>query len=565
MMETRSKNGNALSPDGYQPLEDAALGPAEGLPRAEKLLLDWLARNPPDARVLQLLGNVYIRTQRYQDAENHLSEAVRLAPDLSSARWMLAGSFYQRAQWEKALPHLDILLGQEPENYDYLNLQAYSLLNVGEYQSAVSVYESLLEKRPSAEAWMLYGYALATVGRRAEAEQAYREAIRLKPDYGEAYWSLANLKTFQFSASDLVAMRQCLGRVDMPVRSRAQMQFALGKALEDATDYASSFEEYRKGNAVWRQTIQHNADGVSDFVSRARALYTPAFFASRADQGCPSADPIFIVGLPRSGSTLLEQILASHSMIEGTRELPTLNNLAKQLIDYEHSRSRYPERLADIPHEQLRALGEEYLAQTRVHRKLDRRFFIDKTPSNFHHLGLISLVLPNAKIVDARRHPLGAGFAIFKQYFPHGHSFAFDLTEIGRYYRDYVELMAHFDAVLPGRVHRVCYEALVGDPETEIRRLLEYVGVPFEPTCLRFNETERAVLTPSAEQVRRPIYKDAVEHWRHFEPWLAPLRSALGEVLTVYPEVPRFPTLAAQAAQPLWRVSGAYRFVTPPS
>jgi tetratricopeptide (TPR) repeat protein len=546
----------------FRDLEEAALGPEAELPAAETRLREWLTAHPTDVAALQFLGNVYIRQSRFADAETPLARAIDFAPDFSVARWMLVGSFYQRQMWEKALPHVEILLKEDPENGDYLNLRAYSLLNIGEYDGAVAAYQALLEKRQSAEAWMLYGYALATVGRRDAAIIAYRKAIELKPDYGESYWSLANLKTFRFSPADVAAMRMALACPELNARSRAQMQFALGKALEDAKDYAFSFEAYREGNAVWRKTINHSADGVSDFVRRTKALFTREFFAARAGQGCAAPDPIFIMGLPRSGSTLLEQILASHSMIEGTRELPALNLVAKRLVDYERvGDSRYPEAIAGLTAEQLKVAGEEFLSATRVHRKLGRPFFIDKTPSNFHHLGLLHLILPNAKIIDARRHPLGCGFAIFKQYFPYGQSFAFDLTEIGRYYRDYVEFMAHFDATLPGRIHRVFYEELVADAETQVRRLLEYLGLPFEESCRHFHKSDRAVLTPSAEQVRQPIYTDALEHWRNYEKWLEPLKAALGDVLDCYPGVPKFrPT--QQRSETQWGLSGSYRFVS---
>jgi hypothetical protein len=319
------------------------------------------------------------------------------------------------------------------------------------------------------------------------------------------------------------------------------MHFALGKAYEDAQEYARSFEQYGKGNAVWRKQVRHSADDVAAFVRRCKALFGADFFRERADTGCAAPDPIFIVGLPRSGSTLIEQILASHSMVEGTRELTALNAVAMRLSDHERLRDRrYPEVLRDLDADQLRAAGEEYVARTRVHRKRDRPHFVDKLPSNFHHLGLLHLILPKAKVIDARRHPLGCGFANFKQYFPYAQTFAFDLAETGRYYRDYVEFMAHFDRVLPGRVHRVIYERMVSDPEMEIRRLLEYCGLPFEERCLRFHETERSVFTPSAEQVRRPIYREATELWRHYEPWLGPLKSALGNVLDAYPAAPAF-------------------------
>jgi hypothetical protein len=333
------------------------------------------------------------------------------------------------------------------------------------------------------------------------------------------------------------------------------MHFALGKAYEDAQEYAQSFEQYGKGNSAWRKQVRHSADDVAAFVRRCKALFTAEFFRERADAGSAAPDPIFIVGLPRSGSTLIEQILASHSMVEGTRELTALNAVAIRLSDHERMRDRrYPEVLGDLNPDQLRAAGEEYLARTRVHRKRDRPHFADKLPSNFHHLGLLHLILPRAKVIDARRHPLGCGFANFKQYFPYAQTFAFDLVEIGRYYRDYVEFMAHFDQVLPGRVHRVLYEQLVSDPELEIRRLLEYCGLPFEERCLRFHETERSVFTPSAGQVRQPIYREATELWRHYEPWLGPLKSALGNVLDAYPAVPTF----VEPPKAQWGVSGRF-------
>jgi hypothetical protein len=275
-------------------------------------------------------------------------------------------------------------------------------------------------------------------------------------------------------------------------------------------------------------------------VRRARALFTPQFFAARAGWGCSAPDPIFVVGLPRSGSTLVEQILASHSQVEGTQELPDIITLARRLGGRARkaSEGRYPEALAELTSADLRSLGEEYLARAAPHRKRGAPFFIDKMPNNWAHLGLIRLILPNAKIVDARRHPLGCGFSAFKQHFARGQGFTYDLTDIGRYYADYVDLMAHFDAAQPGCVHRVIYEAMVADPEAETRALLAACGLPFEDACLRFYENDRAVRTASSEQVRRPIFTEAAEHWRNYDAWLGPLKAALGPVLAAYPEAP---------------------------
>jgi hypothetical protein len=328
-----------------------------------------------------------------------------------------------------------------------------------------------------------------------------------------------------------------LARHELAGDDRYRLHFALGKALEDQGGYAEAFEHYRKGSSLRGPQDQYDPEIPSRNVRSSRALFTREFFVAHTGFGCSAPDPIFIVGLPRSGSTLIEQILSSHSAVEGTSELHDITQIALQV---DAGSGTYPDILGRLDAVRLRELGEEYLARTRVHRKVDRPFFTDKMPSNFEHIGLIHLILPNAKIVDVRRHPLACGIAVFKHDFVRNMDYTYSLTHIGRYYRDYVELMAHFDAVLPGRVHRVFYENMVRDPETEIRRLLDYCGVPFEASCLRFHETARTVRTASSEQVRRPIYADAVEQWRNYEPWLGPLKSALGPVLDLYPAVPVF-------------------------
>ena len=389
--------------------------------------------------------------------------------------------------------------------------------------------------------WMSYGHALRTTGKVPESIAAYRRALSMEPRLGEAWWSLANLKTFRFSEADVQAMHQELARDDLSDDDRLHFEFALGKALEDASSYEESFTHYAAGNALRRVQHGHDAQENSRFVRRSRQLLTREFFAERAGWGAQARDPIFIVGLPRAGSTLIEQILASHPLVEGTMELPQLPKLARELAGpRKEEEGTFLKRLAALGREELRALGERYLAETRVMRKTDAPFFIDKMPNNCMYVGLIHLILPNAVIIDARRHPLGCCFSCFKQHFARGQWFSYDLEDLGRYYRDYVELLAHFDDVLPGRVARVFYETLIDDTDAEVRRLLEHCGLPFEPGCLRFYENDRAVRTASSEQVRRPIFRDAVDHWRHYEPWLGPLRRALGDVLTDYPRVPVF-------------------------
>jgi tetratricopeptide (TPR) repeat protein len=383
---------------------------------------------------------------------------------------------------------------------------------------------------------MSYGHSLKTAGRQPESIAAYRRAIALEPTLGEAYWSLANLKTFRFSDADVLVLRKELARADLSDEDRLHFEFSLGKALEDAASYEESFLHYANGNALRRKSHPYSAEENSDFVRRSKALFTRDFFAARAGSGAPAPDPIFIVGLPRAGSTLVEQILASHSLVEGTMELPDVPAIALEIaLGKGRDEAQYLEAVAALTSAQLRALGERYLASTRIVRKSGAPFFIDKMPNNCLYVGLIHLILPNARIIDARRHPLGCGFSCFKQHFARGQSFAYGLEDIGRYYCDYAGLMSHFDAALPGRVHRVFYEALIENTEAEVRQLLNHCNLPFESGCLKFYENERAVRTASSEQVRRPIFREGLDQWRHYEPWLDPMKAALGAVLTAYP------------------------------
>ncbi|HEX4080632.1 MAG TPA: sulfotransferase [Rhizomicrobium sp.] len=529
-------------------METAACGSADQLPRAETLLREWLQVHPTEVWALHMLGNVYIRQKRNREAEQALVQALALAPDFSGARWMLAGTYFYRGNWERTLAQVEKLLARNPENPDYVQLKADALLHSGEIDAALACHEDLLSKQPGAEHWTYYGRALRAAGRQAEAIAAYRKAVALKPEFDLVWWCLADLKTFRFMPSDIESMRAALEKPDLTGKKRARLNFALGKAFEDEKQYALSFAHYERGNAEVRAYTPYDAEMWTARMRESKRLFTESFLHDCRDWGHPAEGPIFIVGLPRSGTTLIEQILASHSRVEATSELTALEWVAHHLTD----RGDYPEFLKQATREQIRSGGDTYLSMTGNYRKLKRRFFIDKMPNNFDYLGLILLLFPKARIVDARRHPLGSGMAIFKHYMSEGNSFAFDLASIGHHYRMYVELMAHFDAVAAGRVHRVFYERLVAEPETEIRGLLDYCHLPFEEACLRFHETRRAVLTPSSEQVRRPIYTEAAELWREFEPWLGPLKSALGDVLECYPGVPKFDEAAAPAE---WRIS----------
>jgi tetratricopeptide (TPR) repeat protein len=406
---------------------------------------------------------------------------------------------------------------------------------VGEYERAIEIYDVLLAEFPGQpKIWMSFGHALRTAGRRDQALAAYHRCLEQAPGLGEAYWSIANLKTAPFTREQEAAMRRQLADPALGAEDRLHFHYALGKALEDRGDYADSFRQYADGARLRRAERPYDAAESHDQMLRSKALFIEGFFAERAGGGSPAPDPIFIVGLPRAGSTLIEQILASHSAVEGTMELPDITTLARRL-GRPGSRAegrRYPEALADLDGEARLALGEEYLERTRIHRKKGRPLFIDKMPNNLHHIGLIRLILPNAKIIDARRAPMASCFSAFKQLFARGHAFSYDLTDLGLYYRDYIALMDHFDAVLPGRICRVIYEDVVENTERQVRRLLDYCGLPFEAACLRFHENDRPVRTASSEQVRRPIFREGLEQWRHFEPWLGPLAAALGPNLT---------------------------------
>ena len=510
---------------------------------AEGLLREHLRKFPTDVAAIRMLAEVAARLGRYGDAEVLLARCLELAPGFGAARHNHAVVLLRQNRPAEALVEIDRLLAVESRNPGYRNLKGAILGRLGEYDKSIGIYADVLREYPrQPKVWMSYGHALKTAGRQADSIEAYRKSIELTPGFGEAWWSLANLKTVRFSESDVAAMKAQLRGTGLKEEDRFHFHFSLGKALEDAGHYEESFEHYLEGNRLRRQMILYDADETSDHARRSKALFSAAFFEAKKGMGSPAPDPIFIVGLPRSGSTLLEQILASHSAVEGTMELPDMMSVARALGERKTRSqiSKYPEVLETLDAAELRALGEKYLAQTRVQRKTGAPYFIDKMPNNFQHVGLIHLVLPHAKIIDARRHPLGCCFSGFKQHFARGQSFSYSLEDIGRYYRDYVELMAHFDAVLPGRVHRVYYESMVEDTEGEIRRLLEYCGLPFEEQCLHFHETERAVRTASSEQVRTPIYSEGTYHWRNFEPWLEPLKRTLGSVLESYPAVPKF-------------------------
>jgi len=520
----------------------AALALREGrLAAAEPGLRARLKSEPTDVAAIRMLAEVAAQIGRYEDAVNLLARCLELNPGFHEARRAYAQVLLRHERPLDALAEVERLMALSPKDVGYCMLKAAILAKLGDHDGAIRLYDDLLAQLPgNPKGWMSYGHVLKTVGRRADGVAAYRRALEQAPQLGEAWWSLANLKTFRFDAGDIAMLRAQLARTDLDPDDRLHLHFALAKALEDEAHFAESFEHYSRGNAIRRSQRGYEPRETTDFVQRSRSLLDQAFFAERRGGGCPARDPIFIVGLPRSGSTLVEQILSSHSQVEGTAELADLTSIVRRLGARKPPGGEpgYPQILAALSPADRTALGEEYLERTRAQRKTDRPLFIDKLPNNWMHVGLIQLILPKATIIDARRHPLACCLSGFKQHFARGQAFSYGLEDIGFYYRDYVALMAHFDAVLPGRAHRVIYERMVADTEGEVRRLLAHVGLAFEPACLEFWTNDRAVRTASSEQVRQPIFGDAVEHWRKFEPWLEPLKSALGPVLASYPEAP---------------------------
>jgi tetratricopeptide (TPR) repeat protein len=496
---------------------------------AERLLKPHLKEDPFDAAAIRMLAELAGRIGRWRDAENLLRRAVELAPGWTAAKANLAVVLGRMGRPAEAMELLDDVFAEEPDDIGHWNLKAATLGRLGEFDDAIRIYEEVLARAPNqSKVWMSCGHMLKTVGRQAEGIAAYRKAIALRPSLGEAWWSLANLKTFEFTEDDLTAMTGAVGSNGLSDEDRLHLEFALGKAMHDQLRFDDAFGHYARGNALRLLQQPYDPGNIRRLVDDSIAAFTSDAFADRAC-GSEAADPIFIVGMPRAGSTLVEQILSSHSQIEGTSELPDLPAVAGKT---------YPQPALKLSEQQRRDRGEQYLKRASVQRRTQRPFFIDKLPNNWQFVPFIHLILPNAKIIDARRHPLGCCFSNFRQHFARGQAFSYGLDDVGHYYADYVRLMAHVDAVLPGRVHRVIYERMVEDTEAEVRALLDYCEVEFEPACLEFYKTDRAVRTASSEQVRQPIYRKATREWQPYEPHLDPLKRALGQVLTSYPDAP---------------------------
>ena len=505
---------------------DGDLAPAEAIIRA------FLLGHGNHIEAMRLLARIGLAHDVLDDAERLLEAVLEQAPDYHAARYDYAQTLIKRQKFQHATPEIARLLAADPTHSDYRILAATAAVGLGQNEQAIAIYHDMLRDAPDSwdvPLWM--GHALKTIGRVPEAIDSYRAAAVARPNFGDAYWSLANLKTYRFDDDEITRMQAEEAAATTGLQDRYHLCFAMGKAFEDRGDVAQSWACYERGNSLKRSESRYRPEIVEINTTRQIEVCTRAFFAERQGWGAPDADPIFILGLPRSGSTLLEQILASHPLVEGTQELPDIQRLVLDIQgpNFEHEDPRYPGALTEMTAADFLRLGDKYLADTQVYRS-GKPFFIDKMPNNFRHIGLIHLILPKARIIDARREPMSCCFSNFKQLFAQGQEFTYSIEDISRYYLTYVELMRHWDDVLPGRVLRVQHEDVVEDLEASVRRILDYCGLDFDPACVDFHKTRRSVRTPSSEQVRQPIFRDSLEQWKKFEPWLEPLKSALGEV-----------------------------------
>jgi tetratricopeptide (TPR) repeat protein len=506
--------------------------------KAESICRKFLRANPTHVEAMRLLADLAVQFGALEEAEFLLDSAAQFEPANTQVKIDLVGVLRKRQKFAAALDKAQELHAAHPDNPQLTSLLAIEKMQMGDFDGALALFDAVLEVLPGDPVTLTSrGHALKTRGDQQQAIDSYTAAIASSPWHGEAYYALSNLKTYRFSAEQTRQMLALEQREELTPASKVHIAFALGKAFEDEQDYARSFEFYARGNWLKRQQSNYDADKMSEELQAQQRFFTREVMAARTGQGsvegCAAPDPIFIVGLPRAGSTLLEQILSSHSQVDGTLELPNILSMAQTLRRQgrDADGAGYPWLLQEFDQEQLRALGEQYISDTRMHRQ-GAPFFIDKMPNNFRHLGLIKFILPNAKIIDARRHPMACCFSGFKQLFAEGQEFSYDLRDFGRYYNDYVTLMAHWDAVCPGGVLKVQYEDVVANLEEQVARILDYCGLPFEPQCLNFYTTERAVRTASSEQVRQPIYRDSVEQWVHYRPFLQTLEETLAPTLS---------------------------------
>jgi tetratricopeptide (TPR) repeat protein len=507
---------------------------------AEKVVRAHLLTHGDHPEAMRLLARIAISRDILDEAEVLLEAALQMDPDYIELRRDYACVLLDRHKYVESIHELDRLLALDPTNKDYRTLRATAAVGLGDHDEGIRGFTEVLAQteptsRAAADLLLSIGHSHKTLGQRPEAISAYHRAIAIRPHFGDAYWSLANLKTYRFSDADITQLRTAEADETLSALDRYHLCFALGKAFEDRGEYETSWHYYARGNAMKRAESKYRPELLEQNTRLQKAVCTREFFTQRADWGCAAPDPIFILGLPRAGSTLLEQILASHSAVEGTQELANIPRYALQLqgLNPDLDNPRYPQSLAELSREAVHAFGQKYIDDTRIYRT-EKPYFIDKMPNNFRHVGLIKLILPNAKIIDARREPMACCFGNLKQLFARGQEFCYSVEDIARYYRTYLDLMRHWDVALPGQVLRVQHEDVIEDLEGSVRRILDFLGLPFESACLEFHKNVRSVKTASSEQVRQPIYREGMDQWRHYEPWLADLKALLGDALETY-------------------------------
>ncbi|MAR95023.1 MAG: hypothetical protein CMD46_01505 [Gammaproteobacteria bacterium] len=512
-------------------IKAAELISEDKLKKAEPILRNYLNNDPLDVNAMKLLADIGVKFRAYKDAGHLLTRALDLAPDYDEARLSYANLLYKRQLPFEALREIDILLDKDKDNAQYLTLKAVNLALANQHDNALEIFEIIINKKKikNNQLHLSYGHTLRAVGRITEAIISYKKAISTKTGYGEAYWSLANLKTYEFTDEDINEIKVLLNIKECKIDDYYHLLFALGKAEEDRENFESAMAAYSKGNTIKSKQVPWDSKNFTNECNELINFFTKEQLKVLDGVGDKNTDVIFIVGLPRSGSTLIEQILSSHSLVEGTTELQNIIALSRKIANKKNnnSKSEYPSSLKSIDISEFKKMGNAYLKNTLDQRVTDKPYFIDKMPNNFIHIGLIHLILPNAKIIDARRNPMDCSFSCYKQLFGSGQGFTYSQNRIGNYYLDYLKIMDHWDKVLPGKVYRVLYENMVEDTEIEIQNLLEYCELDFEESCINFYKTKRTVRTPSSEQVRQPIYKKGIGQWENFDVWLGTLKKTL--------------------------------------
>ena len=503
------------------------------LSEAEKMCRDFLKKDPKNTEAMSILSEIASKLGYLEDAEFLLENAVNFEPNNSELRKKYLIILRKRQKFSKAMIQAEYLCKNFPKNLSFKAQMAIEIMQNGDYEKAIEIFDSILKKAPNDPNTLTSkGHALKTFGNNIDAIESYKLAHKAKPDHGEAYFSLANLKTYSFKTSEIASMKNQLENINLLSKDRVYFHFALAYALEKEGEYEEAFSHLEKGNEIKKINNRYSINGMKDEIQSQIQICDSNFFSSHGEGGLNKNDPIFILGLPRSGSTLIEQILASHSQIDGTLELPNILSMAHSLRGHDKlaNQGKYPSVLKSLTKDQRKEMGLEYIKDTFMHRDKAPRF-TDKMPNNFRHIGLIHLILPNAKIIDARRYPLDCCFSIYKQLFAQGQEFSYGLEEIGSYYRNYIDLMDHWNRVLPGKILKVNNEDIINDLEGQVKRIIDYLELPFEEECISFYNTKRSVRTASSEQVRKPINKDGLERWKPYSKKLKPLVDCLGEGL----------------------------------